>query len=535
MKKVACLLLALILAFTAFGCGNEGQTQTDPSSNKLRVGIMSNINVTDYDENEYTKYIEQGTGVDIEFVYFPSSSENAIRQITLMAAGTEPLPDVLLGFTGIDPNMRNDYGDAGYFKDLTNLIEQYAPNYKAKLATLSEHEQERINSRGVSESGCFYALPQHFMSVVDDMQSLMYINREWLDTLGLTAPTNIDELYTVLKAFKEKDPNGNGIDDEIPMVSRVSSGIIQYVINAFVYYNSTYPFNVTDGKLWASFTSDEYRQAMIYLNKLCKEGLFSDLTFSMTSSAEAIALNTPANGVSIVGIWTGHPDIVTSRTSPVLKEYEALGYLSDATGKGGYNVIQPERLAWSGIITKDCKNDELAMKFLDFFYLDETVTRGRHGVKDVDWYYEEGKSLFGGTAYINLLNSDVFFKGNHTWCQNMLGIVTDENYLYCDNAQTEVDVQENRLLGGACRVYEQKNAPKEICADLVYTAKEYERKTELASMIDSCITESRSYFILGQLDPNNDNDWNKYLNDLKGYGLDEYLQLLQDVYDENFK
>ena len=33
---------------------------------------------------------------------------------------------------------------------------------------------------------------------------------------GLNAPTTIDEWYEVLKAFKTQDPNGNGIDDEIP-------------------------------------------------------------------------------------------------------------------------------------------------------------------------------------------------------------------------------------------------------------------------------------------------------------------------------
>lgn len=43
-----------------------------------------------------------------------------------------------------------------------------------------------------------------------------WINKTWLDNLGLEAPTTVDELYDVLVAFRDNDPNGNGQKDEIP-------------------------------------------------------------------------------------------------------------------------------------------------------------------------------------------------------------------------------------------------------------------------------------------------------------------------------
>ena len=46
---------------------------------------------------------------------------------------------------------------------------------------------------------------------------VMMINKTWLDKLGLEVPSTLGELEEVLKAFKEKDPNGNGKADEIPM------------------------------------------------------------------------------------------------------------------------------------------------------------------------------------------------------------------------------------------------------------------------------------------------------------------------------
>lgn len=43
-----------------------------------------------------------------------------------------------------------------------------------------------------------------------------FINRTWLDRLGLAVPTTIEELTDVLRAFRDRDPNGNGLADEIP-------------------------------------------------------------------------------------------------------------------------------------------------------------------------------------------------------------------------------------------------------------------------------------------------------------------------------
>ena len=44
----------------------------------------------------------------------------------------------------------------------------------------------------------------------------MYVYRPWLDKLGLDIPETTEEFYQMLKAFKEQDPNGNGVADEIP-------------------------------------------------------------------------------------------------------------------------------------------------------------------------------------------------------------------------------------------------------------------------------------------------------------------------------
>ena len=55
------------------------------------------------------------------------------------------------------------------------------------------------------------------------------------------------------------------------------------LINMFTYWNPDYMLNVKDNKVYAPFVTDEWQEAMKFLNKLVKEGLLSDMTFSLTT------------------------------------------------------------------------------------------------------------------------------------------------------------------------------------------------------------------------------------------------------------
>lgn len=52
---------------------------------------------------------------------------------------------------------------------------------------------------------------------IHTVNGMAWINKEWLDNLGLEMPQTTDQLMTVLEAFKTQDPNGNGEADEIPL------------------------------------------------------------------------------------------------------------------------------------------------------------------------------------------------------------------------------------------------------------------------------------------------------------------------------
>jgi putative aldouronate transport system substrate-binding protein len=428
------------------------------------------------------------------------------------------------------------YGEDGYFMELSGLIEQYGDNYKVAYERLDDETKRRLDGMMVNPSNdAIYAMPSVAVEAMDNLQSIMFINQDWLNKVGMQAPTNVEELYNVLKAFKTQDPNGNGQADEIGMLG--SSDIANYIINAFVYYDASRSFNVADGKVWNPSASEEYRQALTYIRKLVEEGLLSDLSFTTTSTSDIQQLITPADNVAKVGIWSGHPALYTSANTEILNQYTALKYLQAETEKGGYNVVDPVAIYLASYITKDCDNVARAMKLLDFFYNDETVKRMRNGEYGVDWTDGEGFDMCGVPNTTQVLNPQAFFEGNATWCKCIHAIYTNENYLFISDEEGEGRAaQVNRLSRESTEILQSSKeadvlAPKDTVQGLRYTAEENAEREQYISLYTEYVKESRDLFVTGNKDITNDAVWKDYLETLKSTGEETVMKIYQTSWD----
>ena len=527
-KRILSLILVCVTLMGLFsGCGKKEATADGPRV--LTVGIPQDANIPDYNTNAFTTYLEEITGIDIQFVYFASASANYKQQLTLMCTGGETLPDVLVGFTGMSHYVVNQFGEDGFIIDLKDLIKEKAPNYQEALTKIDKNLKQYVEEKGTNTvTDAFYSMPLVSLQTIDNMQSLICINKTWLDTLGLQAPTNISELYAVAQAFATQDPNGNGEADEMALTT--SDEVYNWLLNAFVEYHSG-NFNVKDGKVWDPVVSDEFRQGLIYVNKLVEEGLYNELSFTLSKS-ELKNLISPVDGPSKVGIFGGHHETLTNASTDALDHFVALAPLADETGKGGFTVVNPAQVYWAAYITKDCKNPELAMEFLDAFYLDETVSRMRHGAKDVDWYEEEGQNFQGSTSYVNIINSQAFFDSslNCTW-GNVLGVLTEENYLPVATEGTGRIAQASRLNAEQYALLKGGKQREGELSNLVYTPEEYEKRELKQGNIYAYITENIVLFMTGEKNPNDDAAWNEYKSTLKSLGREDMMKIAQDAYD----
>ena len=130
MKKIICMFLTICLLLgTITGCDKQkksGDGQT------LTIGMPSSVTVEDYDTNSMTVFIEEALGINLEFIVYGSAGD-AVNQLVLECAANEELPDVLWGFTALSIKQMNEFGEGGYFRDLTSLIEEHGDNFNAQM------------------------------------------------------------------------------------------------------------------------------------------------------------------------------------------------------------------------------------------------------------------------------------------------------------------------------------------------------------------------------------------------------------------
>ncbi|OCT14571.1 ABC transporter substrate-binding protein [Paenibacillus pectinilyticus] len=107
------------------------------------------------------------------------------------------------------------------------------------------------------------------------------IREDWLNNLKLNKPTNLDELYAVLKAFTYGDPDRNGKDDTIGLTDRND-----LVFGAFKtigsYFGVPNNWAVSAGNFVPEFDTQAYVDTMNFMKKLYDEKLINS-DFAVTS------------------------------------------------------------------------------------------------------------------------------------------------------------------------------------------------------------------------------------------------------------
>lgn len=557
MKNTIALVLAciLLLGLIPLGAGAEelapsdvpGMTAsgvlpiaTEPVT--ITIGLMPNATVTDYEDNHFTKYLEEKTGINIEFYFFPSNSTEAQQKLELMVSSRQKLPDIIVGIPVSDA-AKYSYGSQGVILDLEPYFEKYGHFfYESAGKWCSDLDRYNMDTYSRAANGRQYVFPILYADPGNLQQGGFYINDTWLQTLGLERPTTAEAFREVLSAFRDGDPNGNGKADEIPAISAVYSGITPHdvatiLINSFVYYNPRYPMNVEDGKVYAPWTTDAYRQALTFCREMMDEGLISPLSFTQDSTQLKSILERDDTGSDVfVGAFTGHPSSLFGSSSATRTNYSALAPLEGTEGVA-FAIINPSGLNYYNMITADCEHPEIAFRLLDFMCEEEAALTSRWGQKGVDWDYTQAGDTrqaryasLGFPLYYEYFNNPYLGDNNLIWkcdaisflpaklfgSMPMPHIEGDDNYNY----GTEMYAQSVGLRWG-------KN-PSELVTRLIYTEDEMAVLAEMESTITSYVEECRVRFVMGDMDIAK--EWDSYLKALDSMGLADYITTVQTAY-----
>lgn len=274
-KRLLAMVFCVALAGTGTACSNDKQSDapvqkaqlnepgTFPISKEkitLTIGVEQNQNVQDWETNALTKELEEKANVDLKFEIFPAA--DAASKISARIASQTKLPDILaLGTTSLEP-----YIDTGIFQRTTDYYNDPNMAYYFNQRLESNPEQkEFLMQNAKSPDGEIYGIFRYSPEIGNEYPNRMWINKTWLDKLGLPIPTTTEEYYNTLKAFVEQDPNGNGQKDEIGLIGSTngwSQKPQDTLMNAFTYIDTRYNYLTADqGKLSVAYTKPEYKKA----------------------------------------------------------------------------------------------------------------------------------------------------------------------------------------------------------------------------------------------------------------------------------
>ncbi|MBQ6907459.1 MAG: extracellular solute-binding protein [Clostridia bacterium] len=273
MNKIKRVLAAILAATLSLGvltsCGKDKVKPVSEDGLELTI-FMHFFNYCVYnDEWPIFKKAAELTGVTLKGTASETVSDSSQAFNTMLASQT--LPDIIhSSFTNL-----NEIGEEGALIPLEDLIDEYAPNIKKMF-----EKYPQLKKRATASDGHIYYIPGSTSGLeADALPSLgWFIRQDWLDKLGLKQPTTIEELEAVWTAFRNNDPNGNGIQDEVPFFSRV--GGLSSLFHLFKTDESGYMLDEKTGKIVYAPITPEFKTAVKKIAEWYKNGLIDEEVFT---------------------------------------------------------------------------------------------------------------------------------------------------------------------------------------------------------------------------------------------------------------
>jgi putative aldouronate transport system substrate-binding protein len=547
---VVALIGVLVLPLFATGQKEEGRTTTTdvllvnpageyPIVNE-RITMTAFIGpmpgVDDYQDNAFTHYLEERTNISLD-IDAPQTDASQRRNI-LLASGD--YPELLISYGGLSSAQQYLYGSQGVFLALNDYIDEYGVNTRRLF-----DEFPRVLRNFTMPDGKIYSLPGYDGALHVRHSMKMWVYEPWLDSLGLAMPETTDEFRALLVAIRDGDPNGNGDStDEIPMAGAVgwwNGGVDGFLMNAFIYSSSSTSngasadrLRVVDGRVDAIYDEPEFRRGLEFISGLYADGLIAPESL-VQDRAQFIQMG-EAPGAPILGVAAGgHQGGFTNMggESGRLAQYSAIPPLE---GPAGVRVTPtyPLEGAPSWIITDKSKHPAAAFRLGDALKdLDFTI-RNWYGRKGIEWDDPlPGELGIGGVPAVWVpLVARGQIPGDAWWNQ-VGGVAATPGFRATMGAVRGSD-PENDIEVILQTETQNKYLPYGVDVSAVMPQVTFDEATaaeyvELRSALNEYVNEMVARFIVGDADI--DLLWNGYLDELETIGLNRYLEILQDSYD----
>lgn len=445
MKKKflsATVSSALVVSMLLTGCGNEGSGGNTESSNSGGAAsnttsdtgntgsAANNAGETTPEKSEYVltdlKVIVDGT--------VNSVKQETEAQMTVREAFIPQLEAAIGEAIGHEINIDFEVGDHSKYSEYVgrkfvseqypdvmimsaNMMKQYSTTgllWDMAKAYDNAEFQSRLTLSGINEGmkdkdGHLYGFAPAYGN-----GCVTYVKQAWLDNVGINGDDvkTYEDFYNMLLAFKNGDPDGNGVDGDT--YGFISAGLIgteaPWINYTAEFWQDAYPSIVQDanGVWYDGFQTDATKAALerlkqaYYVDKVIDPDSF---TAGTKQAREKYWGSEQSGSAGVFSYWAGqwYKNIITNLGSNGVDDnvYELAPIAEIQNSYGGY--LNREAPVW--VIIDDGDGDDSREQAIFDAFLDTMLdgdkvqTLWMYGAEGIEWSTaaNEGFTLNAGT------------------------------------------------------------------------------------------------------------------------------------------
>lgn len=280
-----------------------------PETIEYTLGKMTSVNNSNmpendtYTDNAYTRYIKSVINVQNVDVFEANDSQYDTNVSMVISMGS--LPDIMVVSS---QDEIEQLVEAGLIEDLT---ESYNNCISDRIRKMYESYGDSLKDM-VTYDGKIMALPE---TNITDGPNLVWLRKDWMDKLGLSAPHTINDVVNIVKRFISEDPGNNGVDasgkpntvglavdtDVTGECGYSSEFLLDIIFACFGAYPKQWIMS-DDGEIVYGSVTDEAKEALSYISSLYNQGVI-DNDFLLRTSTNICELIENGQCGSFFGPW----------------------------------------------------------------------------------------------------------------------------------------------------------------------------------------------------------------------------------------
>ncbi len=457
-----------------------------------------------FDEFPVLATAEELTGVKVSF-----TSENQMtagEKFNLMVASGDYC-DLLGGALGYYTGNFDEAIADGIAIDLSERIEEFAPDYYAMLTADENNYKATVNDDGVMIA--IYTIKDQYFPVMGGT----VIRKDWMNALGYASIASIDQLDSFLRDCKAS----YGADYALMLNYSNYENILSaaYGIGGGDCTDGLYQ---VDGQVRYTFIQPEYKEYLELAAAWYRDGIISSDFMNVGTSGLPMETYTYvySGDTAVIGATAAEVAFIESETG---NGCELVGFhypAADGSNVTHFTDMSMIKSSEHALITEQCEHPEVALKWLNYWFTDYGAIVANYGTEESSFVFDAA----GNPQWTELITQNEYdLPANrasaiytlahttpiHTMETRLSSTFTEEQQAVYDVWLTGIDG--DYLLPAVSLTEEESETARSPLAD-----------------IQTYVDENVAKFINGT---RNLDEFDAYVADIEGMGLKNILEVYQ--------